>query len=84
MLIFVACVTTLVYKQCPPLLWIIRRKNKLEMKVFPKYCLAVLVLSTLGTVSQTLLETSNEKDVFSNFFHLNPPIHEDIKGKGKA
>ena len=51
------------------------------MNAFPYYCFAVLVLFHTGTLGKPLFETSNKKDDFSNFFHLNPPVHEDIKGK---
>ena len=40
----------------------------------------ILVLFAPGTLGQPLGEFSNEKDVFSNIFHLNPPVHDDLKG----
>ena len=61
----------------------IRGIRKLEMIRLPKNCLAILVLFTLGALGQPLGESLNKKDVYSNFFHLNPPVHDDVKGKFK-
>ena len=61
----------------------IRGVRKLEMNKLPNHCFAVLVLFTLGALGQPLGESLNKKDVYSNFFHLNPPVHDDIKGKFK-
>ena len=59
----------------------IRGIRKLAMNRLPNYCFAILVLFTLGALGQPLGESLNKKDVYFNFFHLSPPVHDDIKGK---
>ena len=61
----------------------IRGVRKLEMNRLPNHCFAILVLFTLGALGQPSGESLNKKDVYSNFFHLNPPVHDDIEGKFK-
>ena len=83
MLSILACVATMVYKPWLSMVCMIREKSKLEMNRLPNYCFAILVLFTLGALGQPLGESLNTKDVYSNFFHLNPPVNDDIKGKFK-
>ena len=81
MLSILACVATVVYKPWLSMVYMIRGLRKLEMNRLPNYCFAILVLLTLGALSQPLGESLNKKDVYFNFFHLSPPVHDDIKGK---